>query len=49
MKISKWNKIIGIFKGLPAILLSTLLTIYKMFIRPHIDYADIICHKPNNK
>ena len=28
---------------------STLLSIYKMFIRPHLDYGDIIYHHPNNE
>ena len=27
---------------------STLLTVYKSFIRPHLDYCDIIYHKPCN-
>ena len=27
---------------------NSLLTIYKSFIRPHIDYGDIIYHQPNN-
>ena len=26
-----------------------LLTIYKSFIRPHLDYGDIIYHQPNNR
>ena len=27
----------------------SLLTIYKSFIRPHLDYGDIIYHQPNNQ
>ena len=28
---------------------NSLLTIYKSFIRPHLDYGDIIYHQPNNR
>ena len=28
---------------------SALLTIYKSFIRPHLDYGDILYDKPNNE
>ena len=28
---------------------NALLTIYKSFIRPHLDYGDILNDKPNNK
>ena len=28
--------------------MNALLRIYKSFIRPHLDYADIIYDKPNN-
>ena len=31
------------------ILRDALLRIYKSFIRPHLDYGDIIYDKPNNK
>ena len=27
---------------------NSLLTSYKSFIRPHLDYGDIIYHQPNN-
>ena len=27
---------------------SSLQTIYKSFVRPHLDYADVICDQPNN-
>ena len=43
MIINKVNKTIGLLRKLQNILpRSTLLTIYKSFIRPHIDYGDII-------
>ena len=42
-KITKCNKIIGLMKKLPLILSrKSLLTIYKSFVRPNLDYADII-------
>ena len=48
-KISKWNKFIGIIKRLSRAFPSdAFITIYKSFIRPHLDYADIIYDKPNN-
>ena len=31
-----------------SILRDSLLTIYKSFVRPHLDYADIIYDKPGN-
>ena len=47
-KINKCNKIIGILKGLSLILSrKILLTIYKSFVRPNLDYADVI--KPFNE
>ena len=49
-KISKCNKIIVIVKQLSAILpRDSLLTPYKMLIRPHPDYANIIYDRPNNE
>ena len=43
------NKGIGIFKKLSNYLpRHPLVTLYKAFIRPHLDYADIIYDKPNN-
>ena len=49
-KISKANKGIGVIKKLSYYLpRSSLVTIYKMFVRPHLDYADIIYDRPNNK
>ena len=42
-KINKYNKSIGIMKKLSF---PSLLTIYKTFVRPILDYADIIYEKP---
>ena len=48
-KISKANKGIGIIKKLSNTLpRNSLLTIYKSFIRPHLDYCDILYDQPNN-
>ena len=47
---SKVNKTIGIIRKLQNVLLrSELLTIYKSFIRPHLDYGDIIYYKAFNE
>ena len=47
---SKVNKTIGIIRRLQKVLpRSTLLTIYKSFIRPHVDYGDIIYDKIFNQ
>ena len=48
-KINKCNKIICIMKRLSLTLSRSLLTIYKSFARPILDYADIICDKPFNE
>ena len=49
-KISKACKGIGIIRKLHYILpRHSLLTIYKSFIRPHLDYGDIIYDQPNNQ
>ena len=46
-KINKCNRIICSIKKLFLILSRTcLLTIYKSFVRPHLDYDDIIYDKP---
>ena len=46
-KINKCNKSIGIMKKLSLTLSrNSLLTIYKTFVRPILDYADIIYDKP---
>ena len=43
---SKINKTIGIIRKFQNVLpRSALLTIYKSFIRPHLDYGDIIYNK----
>ena len=49
-KIKKCYKIIGLIKGLPtSVLTKALLTIYKSFIRPHLDHGDILYDKPENQ
>ena len=49
-KITKYNKIIGLKKKLSLILSrKSLLTIFKSFVRPNLDYADIIYDKPFNE
>ena len=49
-KITKCNKIKGLMKKLYIILSrKNLLTIYKSFVRPNLDYADIIYDKPFNE
>ena len=48
--INKANKGIGIISKLNNILpRSTLLTIYRSFIRPHLDYGDVIYDQPENE
>ena len=48
-KLSKISKAIGLLRKLQKILTKTpLLTIYKSFIRPHLDYGDIIYGKAYN-
>ena len=48
-KINKYNRIIGLMKRLSLMLSrNQLLTIYKTFVRSHLDYADIIYDKPFN-
>ena len=40
---------ISVIKKLNVILTSSfLLIIYKLFIRPHLDYMDVIYEQPNN-
>ena len=49
-KISKANKDIGVIKKLNNTLpRKALLTLYKSFVRPHLDYGDIIYDQPNNE
>ena len=41
--LTKVNKIIGLFRKLQNILpRGSLLTIFKSFVRPHLDYGDVI-------
>ena len=45
-RINECNKIIGLMKRLSLILSrNQLLTIYKTFVRSHLDYGDIIYYK----
>ena len=49
-KIKKRNRIIGPIRRLSVTLpRNVLLTIYKTFVRPHLDYGDILYDKPNNE
>ena len=49
-KIANANKGIGTIRKLAHLLpRESLLTIYKSFVRPHIDYGDIIYDQPNNE
>ena len=49
-KIAQANKGIGLICKLAHILpRQSLLTIYKSFIRPHLDYVDIVYDQPNNE
>ena len=48
-KISKANKGIGLITRLyPYLPRKTLVNIYKAFVRPHLDYDDIIYDNPSN-
>ena len=48
--ISKANKGIGILRKFYNVSpRNSLITIYKSFIRPHLDYGAIICDQPENK
>ena len=49
-KYLKFNKAIGVIKKLQNILLrQAFLTIFKSFVRPHLDYGDIIYDQPRNE
>ena len=49
-KINKCNKIMGIMERLSVVLSRrSLITIYKSFVRPNLDYGDIIYDKPFNE
>ena len=46
----KTRKIIGLIRKLqPIIPRAALLTIYKSFLRPHLDYGDVIYHRAFNE
>ena len=48
-KIRKCNKIIGLIKRLSVCLpKKALLTFYKSFVKPHLDYGYILYDKPGN-
>ena len=48
--ITKASKGIGVIKKLNNVLpRKALLTIYKSFVRPHLDYGDILYHQPYNE
>ena len=40
---------IGIIKRLSKMLPQHFLTIYKLFVQPHLDYGNILYDQPNNK
>ena len=49
-KIAKASKEIGVIKKLNNVLpRNAFLTIYKSFIRPHLDYGGILHHPPNDQ
>ena len=49
-KISKAKKGIGIINKLSNVLpRKCLISIYKSFVRPHLDYGDLIYDQPNNE
>ena len=49
-KISKAYRGIGVIKKLQNFLpRQSLLTIYKSFIRPHLDYGDVVYDQPHNE
>ena len=48
--IAKASKGIGVIKKLNNVLPRKVsLTIYKSFVRPHLDYGDILYHQPYNE
>ena len=48
-KLSKINKSDGLLRNLSSKLARQALTIYKVFIRPHLGFGDILYDKPNNE
>ena len=50
LKLSKARKGVGLLRTLAKYIpRHSLLTIYKCFIRPHLDYGDVVYDKPNNE
>ena len=48
--LKKCNKLIGLIRKLSVnVSRNASLTIYKSFIRPHLDYGDILYHKSENE
>ena len=48
--MAKTNKSIGLLRHMPQVLpRKALLSVYKAFIRPHLDYADVVYDQPNNE
>ena len=48
-KLKKGMEGIGLLQKLQSILpQTTLLTIYKLFMRPHLDYGDVVYDQPSN-
>ena len=48
-KIKKCNKMIGLIRRISVNLpRNALFTLYKSFIKPHLDYGDILYDKPSN-
>ena len=48
--IGKASKRIGVIKERLKILpRNALLTIYKSFVRPHLDYGDVVYDRPDNE
>ena len=49
-KIKNYNRIISLIRRLSITLsLNALLTIYKSFVKPHLDYSHILYDKLNNE
>ena len=49
-KIKKCNKLIGLIRGLSVnVSRNASFTTYKSLIRPHLDFGDILCDKPENE
>ena len=46
--ITKASKRINVVKKLNVLPRKALLTIYKSFVRPYLDYGDILYHQPYN-